>query len=72
MIHGTNTGRKPYLSLEEEKELVEFLLKCSKMGYGKTRGEVMKIVEATMQKKGMKIVAYPLDGGLPFVSVGHK
>ena len=54
VIHGTNTGRKPYLSLEEEKELVEFLLKCSKMGYGKTRGEVMKIVEATMQQKGMK------------------
>ena len=53
VIHGTNTGPKPYLSLEEEKEL-EFLLKCSKMGYGKTRGEVMKIVEATMNKKGMK------------------
>ena len=33
---------------------MEFLLKCSKMGYGKTRGEVMKIVEATMNKKGMK------------------
>ena len=33
---------------------MEFLLKCSKMGYGKTRGEVMKIVEATMQQKGMK------------------
>ena len=55
VIHGgTNTGRKPYLSLEVEKELVELLLKCSKMGYGKTRGEVTKIVEATMQKKGMK------------------
>ena len=24
VIHGTNTGRKPYLNLEEEKELVEF------------------------------------------------
>jgi hypothetical protein len=54
VIHGTSTGPKPYLSLEEEKELVDFLLKCSRMGYGKTRGQVMKIVEATMKKKGMK------------------
>ena len=54
VIHGTNTGPKPYLSMEEEKELVDFLLKSSKMGYGKTRSQVMKIVEATMKKKGME------------------
>jgi len=54
LFHGTSTGPKPYLSIEEEKELVEFLLKCSKMGYGKTRSQVMKLVEATMKKNGRK------------------
>ena len=34
--HGTRVGPKPYLTEDEEKELVNFLLKCSKMGYGKT------------------------------------
>ena len=54
VIHGTKIGPKPYLTNEEEKELVNFLVGCSKMGYGKTRSEVLKIVEATMKKKGMK------------------
>ena len=54
VIHGTNIGPKPYLTQEEEKQLVEFLVNCYKMGYGKTRGEVLKIVEAIMLKKGRK------------------
>ena len=52
VIHGTKSGPRPYLTHEEEKELVDFLVTCSKMGYGKTRGEVLKIVEAAMEKKG--------------------
>ncbi len=48
VVHGTSVGPKTYLTHEEEQELVDFLLKCSKMGYGKTRGEVLKIVKATM------------------------
>ena len=55
VIHGTNMGAKPYLSHEEERELVEFLLNCAKMGYGKTRKEVLYIVHATVQKKGIKV-----------------
>ena len=46
VIHGT----KIYLTNVEEKELVNFLVGCSKMGYGKTRSKVRKIVEATMKK----------------------
>ncbi len=52
VLHGTNIGPKKYLSQEEEQELVNFLIKCSKIGYGKTRGEVLKIVEAAVKKKG--------------------
>ena len=52
VVHGSKSGPKPYLTYEEEKEMVDFLITCSKMGYGKTRNEVLKIVEAAMQKKG--------------------
>jgi len=52
VVHGTKMGPKCYLTHEEEKELVDFLVNCSKMGYGKTRNEVLKIVEAVMKKKG--------------------
>ena len=54
IIHGSNIGPKPYLTQDEEKELAKFLINCFKMGYGKTRGEVLKIVEAVMKKKGRK------------------
>ena len=37
VIHGVKMGAKPYLSNQEKQELVEFLLNCVKMGYGKTR-----------------------------------
>ncbi len=44
VIHGTNSGPKPYLTRVEEEELVRFLLQCARQGYGKTRGEVLQIV----------------------------
>ena len=54
IIHGSNTDPKPYLTQDEKKELAKFLINCFKMGYGKTRGEVLKIVEVVMKKKGRK------------------
>ena len=47
VVHGCNMGPKTYLTNEEEKELVDFLLKCSKMGYAKMR----QIVHSAVQKK---------------------
>ena len=44
-------GPKQYLTYEEESELVEFIIKCSKMGYGKTRQDMMKLVESCLVKK---------------------
>ncbi len=54
VVHGTSMGPRPYLTDTEEKQLYDFLINCSKMGYGKTRGEVLKIVGATQKKKGKK------------------
>ena len=46
----TSIGTKPYLSQEEEKELVDFLVRCSWMGYCQTRTETLKIVGATKEE----------------------
>ena len=54
VVHCSKSGPKPYLTHEEELELVKFLINCSKMGYGKTRGEYLNIVEAIVEKKGLK------------------
>ena len=32
VIHGSNMGPMMYLTYEEEKELVDFLLNCAKLG----------------------------------------
>jgi len=41
---GCRMGKKPYLTKEEEKELVTYVTNCAKMGYGKTRQDVMKVI----------------------------
>ncbi len=38
-------GPKPYLSEEEEEELVNFLVKCAQIGYPHTRMQVLAIVQ---------------------------
>jgi len=48
-------GAKPYLTNEEEKELVKFLINWAKLVYGKTRKEVVNMVHTTVEKKGMKV-----------------
>ena len=55
VIHGTNIGCKPYLYVGEEKELVDFLVTSSKLGFRKTRIEVLKIVEADVAKIGISV-----------------
>ena len=54
VIHGSDMGPKKYLT-KEEKELVEFLLNCAKMGYAKSRQDVLKIVHGAVLKKGKQI-----------------
>ena len=62
-IHGTNMGPTPYLTYEEEKELMKFILDCSRMDYGKTRGELLRTVGETMKKKGRLLVGSSASQG---------
>lgn len=44
-------GLMPYLSTEEEEELVNFQIKCSRISYPKTRTQVLAIVQETISKR---------------------
>ena len=44
-------GPKPYLSLAEEEEFVNFLLKCARIGYPHTRQQIIGIVQQALDKK---------------------
>ena len=51
VVHGCNPGPEPYLNVEEEQELVGHLINASNVGYGKTRQEVLNIVERYVERK---------------------
>ena len=53
VIVGSTSGPKPYLNVEEEEELVKFLLRSSAIGYPKSRQEVLAIVTRMLERKGM-------------------
>jgi len=48
---GARSGPPCYLNDQEEKELVNFLIGCSKIGFAKSREEVLAIVQSLVAKK---------------------
>ena len=63
VLHGSNPGPSPYLSAEEEHELELYLIQCSKLGYGKTRRQVISIVKNVAKEKGiLRPSSYVRDG----------
>ena len=59
VIHGTKPGPRPYLSSQEENELETYLINASKVGYGKTRRQVIGNVAT---ERGTKRKARVSDG----------
>lgn len=53
VVYGTRPGRKTYLTQAEEQELGGFLKQCSNIGYGKTKRDVLQIVESAAKEKGV-------------------
>ena len=53
VIHGKNPGPQPYLNQAEEKELSNFLVETAKVGYGRSRKQVIQLVEKTAKDKGL-------------------
>ena len=53
--HGSKPGPDPYFSGDKEAELSTFLQRCSSMGYGKTRQDVLNIAQAYDTKQGAQL-----------------
>ena len=51
--HGKQPGKPPYLTLEEEEEVVKFLIKCANIGYPRTRAQALALVQQILDKKGI-------------------
>ena len=62
VAHGVKPGPEPYLSQTEEKELVGHLKHSAKVGYGKTRRDVLCIVESSVSESGKLRSSHVSDG----------
>ena len=51
--HGIRPGPKPYLNKLEEGNLVNFIEVVAEVGYGKTRKQVLNLVESTARDEGV-------------------
>ena len=49
--HGSKPGPVSYLTEKEERELVDFLVQVARLGYGKTKQEVIDVVRETLEKR---------------------
>ncbi len=57
---GAVSSPPKYLSAGEEEELVQFLLRCSSIGYPRTRKEVLCLVQSIVESRG---IAADVTGG---------
>ena len=57
VVHSRKPGRKLYLSKQEEEELMDHLLLAAKVGYGKTRWDVMNLMETYVNSQPLQIEA---------------
>ena len=51
--HGQKPGPRPYREQSEETELSDYVLQAARIGYGKTRKDVLSIAESVAKSKGM-------------------
>ena len=51
VAHEARSGPTPYLTRDEESELVAFLVKCAEIGFPERKDEVIGIVQSIVQKK---------------------
>ena len=60
--HGAKSGPTPYLTEKEDQELASFLRQASRIGYGKTKKEVLAIVQKRVEKKGHPMKKFNGEG----------
>lgn len=60
--NGKNPGHHPYLTAQEEDELAAFLKKAAQVGYGKTKREVLLILQKALEQTNNKPDKFNGDG----------
>jgi len=55
VMAGASSGPPKYLTDEEEDELEQFLADCAAIGYGKSRQQVIHLVQEVVTSKGMHV-----------------
>ena len=55
VVHGSNPGPNPQLTSSEELELSSFIKESAKVGYGKTRKDIMIITKRVAKDKGIRV-----------------
>ena len=60
VLPGKTSGPQAYLNSLEEKELVQFLLRSSDIGFAKSRKQVLALVRRILEKKG---ISAPVTSG---------
>lgn len=53
VLPGTKSGPHSYLTTEEEEELATFVTRCATIGYGKTRKDVLALVQRICASRGL-------------------
>ena len=53
VLLGTKSGKRRYLSEEEEEELVGFLVNCACIGFPRSQSEVIRIVQQVYDQRGV-------------------
>lgn len=53
VTHGSISGPQKYLNALEESELASFLMRCASIGYPKSRFEIISLVQAIIDDKGI-------------------
>ena len=61
----TNPGRQPYLSREEVNELMDFVISCSRLGYGLMFCLLLRKLYAKREENWMGQL--PMDGRFVFI-----
>ena len=53
VLPGSKSGKKRYLDDDEEGELVKFLINCSRIGFPRSRSDVIRLVQAICDHRGV-------------------
>ena len=56
VLDGSKSGKKRYLSDEEEEELVKFLINCAAVGFPRSRMQVISMVQEVCNKRNIDAV----------------